>query len=134
MVRSTVLTSPTKIGPIYNVIVLVFSVSGGDQKVLRVSNPAHLRTIRGAVWEARSVWRRLGGELGLTPGDLDAIELDQKDSGAKLGKVLEKWMYTGKATTYDLIYALQANTVGMNTLANEILAHENAEDAANYGF
>ena len=105
---------------------------GPKGKVLRVNT--HLRVIRNAVWPMRAYWRNLGGELRITPGTLEAIDVDRRDSGAKLGAVLEKWMYTGKATTDDLISALRSVSVLRDDLANEISSHKEKPDAAEYGF
>ena len=100
--------------------------------MLRVNT--HLRAIRNTVWPMRAHWRNLGVELLITSGTLDAIEMDRRNSGDRLGSVLEKWMYTGRATTDDLISALQSVSVLRGDLANEILGHKDKPDAAQYGF
>ena len=86
------------------------------------------------MWPARAEWRNLGAELLITPGTLDAIDVDRRNVGDKLGAVLEKWMYTGKATIGDLISALRSVSVLRGDLADEILAHKDKPDAAQYGF
>ena len=80
----------------------------------------HIKPIRNVVWEMRADWRRLGVELDISTGTLDAIEVDKRDVGDKLGAVLEKWMHTGKATTSDLVSALKAAPVGRFDLANKV--------------
>ena len=82
----------------------------------------------------REDWRNLGAELLFNTGTLDAIEMDRRNAGDKLGAVLERWMYTGKATINDLISALESTSVLRGDLADEILAHKDKPDAAQYGF
>ena len=86
------------------------------------------------MWPARAEWRNLGAELLITPGTLDAIDMDRRNVGDKLGAVLEKWMYTGKATVNQLISALDSVSVLRKDLADELSAHEDMPDAAQYGF
>ena len=72
----------------------------------------------------RANWRNLGGELRITPGTLEAIDMDRRTVGDKLGAVLERWMYTGKATSDELVSALRSVSVLREDLAKEILALE----------
>ena len=87
-------------------------------KVLRLST--HLKAIRGIVWPARANWRNLGAELLITPGTLDAIDMDRRNAGDKLGAVLEEWMSTRQATINQLIGALDSVSVLRGDLADEI--------------
>ena len=109
-----------------------FHSLGPKGKVLSVNT--HLRAIRNAVWPMSAYWRNLGVELLITSGSLDAFDADKRNSGDKLGAVLEKWMHTGRATTGDLISALRSVSVLRGDLADEILSHKNKPDAAKYGF
>ena len=94
----------------------------------------HLKAIKNTVWPMRAYWRNLGVELLITSGTLDAIDVDERVSGNKLGAVLEKWMYTGRATINDLISGLRSVSVLRGDLADEILKHKNKPDAAQFGF
>ena len=39
-----------------------------------------LASVQQSVWEGRSKWYNIGLELGLTPGDLDAIDHDHRSA------------------------------------------------------
>ena len=102
--------------------------------VLKTTDPVQYKAIRNAVWHASAVWRRLGVELELTAGDLDAIGENRSSVQDRLEEVLKMWMRSKRATVYDLMDALRAAPVGRADLANGISEHEGAEDGYKYGF
>ena len=72
-------------------------------------------------------------ELGLTEGDIDIIEADQRDVGSKFQDVLREWMYTGTAKTDQLIDALRSPTVKRDDIADKILNTDNEQERKKLG-
>ncbi len=60
--------------------------------------------------------------MGLTEGDVDAIDANYQKVEDKYGYVLRKWMHTGKAKTDQLIDALRSPTVKRADIADMITA------------
>ena len=106
--------------------------SGPKAEILRAST--HLSAIRNTVWPMQADWRNLGAELLITPDTLDAIGMDPRNAGDKLEAVLKEWMNTRKATIDQLLSALRSMSVLRGDLADELLAHKDLPDAAEYGF
>ena len=112
----------------YAVLSYTCSLSLGIE-VFRVST--HLRPIRDKVWPARAKWRNLGAELLIPSDTLDEIEEDQRNTDEhKLGAVLERWMYTGRATIDQLISALDSVSVLREDLAYELSAQYGIDEVS----
>ena len=47
------------------------------------------------VYEVRTKWQRIGVELNLTPGTLDAIEQTYQDPADRMERVLIEWLKQG---------------------------------------
>ena len=95
----------------YNLVL----VTGGDI-VLNIDT--HLRPLKRAVWEARSMWKNIGRSLGLTEGTIHSIH--EPDDGEALHRVLTQWIQSGNATIQDLLKTLEDPTVGRSDIANRI--------------
>ena len=80
----------------------------------------HLLPVKHAVWEARTQWKNIGRELGLSEDIIKSIH--DPDDGECLHEVLSKWLQTGNATIYDLLEALEDPIVAHRDIANEIRA------------
>ncbi len=93
----------------------------------------HLRHIINATWEARSKWKMIGRELGLTEGDIEAINTNYHNVEDKYEDVLKKWMHTGKAKTNQLIDALRSLTVSKDDIADEILGIDDEQKRKDLG-
>ncbi len=100
--------------------IVLHSIFLGGDGILRVD--VNFRHIRAVTWEVRSLWRQIGEELGLTEGDVDAIDANHHKVEDKYGDVLKKWMHTGKAKTDQLIDALRSPTVKRADIADMITA------------
>ncbi len=72
------------------------------------------------MFEARAKWRRIGLELDLTDGDLEAINSDYRNHDDQLEQVLAKWLRGGEATWSQLTEALYSVPVGETALAKQI--------------
>ena len=72
------------------------------------------------VYEAMAKWRRIGLELNLTHGILDAIEQRYQDPADRLERVLIEWLNKGKATWEELVKALFSTPVGKTELARSL--------------
>ena len=83
-----------------------------------LSEDKHLQSVNHAVLKARAEWKKIGRALGLSVGIIKSIH--DPDDGECLHDVLTKWIYTGKATIYDLLEALEDPTVARRDIANEI--------------
>ena len=77
-----------------------------------------------AIWDARSKWRYIGLKLGLTYGDIHAIEDGNKNC---LTEVLVQWMQTGKATIYEMLKALESAVICRSDIANTIRSRQGEE-------
>ena len=74
------------------------------------------------VYDAKAKWKVLGLKLGVTIGELDAIEMDS-NVDIKLMKTLAKWLQSGKNGTWkNLAEAVGADTVGRVDLKQRLLA------------
>lgn len=85
--------------------------------------PSHLRIIQHVTYDARSKWRFLGIELGISPPTLDAIETGCRGNPAECYQnMLEAWLHgdTPKPTIASLLEALKAQTVGYGYLVPKI--------------
>lgn len=76
-----------------------------------------------AIYNARAKWRRIGMELGLSTGDLDAISCRHSNPEDQLERALFIWVNKGKGTWAQLVEALYSKTVGEAVLA-QIIAEE----------
>lgn len=52
----------------------------------------NLRVVRNAVYDVAAKWYDLGLELGIAPGDLDAIRSAHSDPQECLREMLRKWL------------------------------------------
>ena len=68
----------------------------------------------------RSKWRRLGLELDLAPGTLDAIERERPQLDDRLERVLHEWLNSGSATWRQLVEVLESYIVNENNLAGKL--------------
>ena len=83
-----------------------------------------------AIWNARAKWRDIGRKLGLSEGDIQAIH--EHDDGECLHKVLSQWMYTGRATIYDLLTELESEIIDRSDIARQIRSRK-GEDRRKVG-
>ena len=83
-----------------------------------------LKTVRTAVWEARTQWMNIGIELNIVKTDLDAIKMTVQNGnpGDCLTEMLTLWLkqVEHQPTWLDLIKALKQPTVGLQQLAEQI--------------
>ena len=68
----------------------------------------------------RAKWRRIGVELNLTPGTLDAIEQRSQDPDDRMERVLIEWLNKGTATWRELVDALFSVPVGETKLSRQL--------------
>ena len=73
-----------------------------------------------ALFQARAKWRRIGIELNLVPGTLDAIQLMSLDPADWLEKVLTEWLNKETATWRELVDTLKSVPVGETKLAKQL--------------
>ena len=74
------------------------------------------------VHDAKAKWKVFGLKLGLTIGELGAIESMGSNIDDKLMTMLEKWLQSGKNVTWkDLAEAIGADTVGREDLKQNLL-------------
>lgn len=80
--------------------------------------------VQNRIWEARAQWYNLGLGLNLTPGSLDAIELDNQGKSDKCFRaMLLEWLNkTSRPIWNALAVALKSPSVGYSHLAEEILS------------
>ena len=76
------------------------------------------------VHDAKAQWKVLGLMLGVTIGELDAIELMGSNVDNKLMTMLAKWLQSGNNVTWnDLAEAMGADTaVGREDLKQKLIA------------
>ena len=82
-----------------------------------------LKTVRKAVWSARTKWKDIGLELDIIQTDLDAIEaVHRSDIGRCLTEMLGLWLkqVDPPPTWSVLVAALQDPTIGYGDLAKEL--------------
>ena len=72
------------------------------------------------MFEARAKWRRIGLELELAHGDLEAIDSRYRNPDDQLEQVLAKWLNRGEATWRQLSEALYSVPVGETALAKQV--------------
>ena len=72
------------------------------------------------MFEARAKWRRIGLELELAHGDLEAIDSRYRNPEDQLEQVLAKWLNRGEATWRQLSEALYSVPVGETALAEQV--------------
>ena len=82
---------------------------------------ADLKTVRAAVWEARTEWMNIGIELNIAKTDLDAIK-GAGDPGVCLTEMLTLWLklVDPLPTWSALISALKQPPIGCQQLAEQI--------------
>ena len=80
----------------------------------------NLRVVYKELFEARAKWRRIGLELNLTPGTLDAIEQRNAIPGDRLERVLIEWLNKGTGTWRELVDALFSVPIGEINLAKQL--------------
>ena len=83
-------------------------------------NQSDLKQVYKAVFDARAKWRRIGLELELAHGDLEAIDSRYRNPEDQLEQVLAKWLNRGEATWRQLSEALYSVPVGETALAKQI--------------
>ena len=76
-----------------------------------------LKVVYKELFDVRAKWRRIGIELNLTPGTLDAIRQMESDPAERLERVLLEWMNKGSATWRELVDTLYSVPVGETKLA-----------------
>ena len=79
-----------------------------------------LKEVINAVYEVRAKWRRIGIQLNLTPGTLDAIEIEHSLVSDRFEKVLSDWLRAGSASWENLVIALWSTPVGEIKLAKQL--------------
>ena len=82
-----------------------------------------LKTVKKAVWSARTKWKDIGLELGIIQTDLDAIEaVHRSDIGRCLTEMLARWLkeVNPPPTWSALIAALQDPTIEEGALAKQV--------------
>ena len=83
-----------------------------------------LKTVRAAVWEARTDWMNIGIELNLIKTDLDAIKVTEGGNlGNCLTEMLTLWLkqVDPPPTWSSLVTALNQPTIGHQQLAKQIV-------------
>ncbi len=99
-------------------VVLLYILCTGTTLGLETSD---LKLVYGALFEVRAKWRRIGLELGLTPGTLDAIEQRKINPSDRLEAVLLDWLRGATAATWEqVIDALRSALVGAIQLARKL--------------
>ncbi len=83
-------------------------------------NQSDLKQVYNVVFEARAKWRRIGLQLELIHGDLEAIDSHYRNPDDQLEQVLAKWLKGGEATWRQLMEALYSVPVGETALAKQI--------------
>ena len=79
-----------------------------------------LKVVLRELFEVRAKWRKIGLELDLTPGTLDAIQQRYLEPEDQLERVLIEWLKTGKASWRQLGEALCSCIVGEILLAKKL--------------
>ena len=82
-----------------------------------------LKTVKKAVWSARTRWKDIGLELGIIQTDLDAIEAAYRtDIGRCFIEMLALWLkqVDPPPTWSALVAALQDPTIEEGTLAKQV--------------
>ena len=82
-----------------------------------------LRTVRDAVWDARTKWMNIGIELDLQQSDLTAIEAAHRsDIGRCLTEMLTLWLkqVDPPPTWSKMVAALQHRIIGEGELAEQV--------------
>ncbi len=82
-------------------------------------NQSDLKQVYNAVYDARAKWRKIGLQLKLTHGDLEAINSQYQNPGDQLEQVLAQWLKGGEATWRQLMKALCTVPVGETALAKQ---------------
>ena len=76
------------------------------------------------VFDAKAKWKFIGLKLGVPKGELDAIEYSNSSIGQKLMETLDKWLQSGRNTTWKaLADAMGAATVGREDLKLKLLTY-----------
>ena len=84
------------------------------------------------MWEARSSWKNIGRELGLSDGTISSIDKPKIDDSECLHEVLRHWMHSGDAKISNLLSALENKTVDRKDIADAIRSLD-WEDKRNVG-
>ena len=98
-----------------------------------------LKTVKKAVWSARTKWKDIGLELDINQTDLDAIEaVHRSDIGRCLIEMLTLWLkqVDPPPTWSALVAALQDPTIEEGGLAEEIeskFVHLNSSNTTDTG-
>ena len=86
-----------------------------------ILNSGDLRVVYNELFKVRAKWRRIGIELNLAPGTLDAIQMMPSSRPADwLENVLTEWLNKETATWRELIDALKSVPVGETKLARQL--------------
>ena len=65
-------------------------------------------------------WRQVGIQLKLSPGRLDAIDVECKDIDTKLSKMYQLWLSTTpNATRIQLLQVLRLSSIAEHTIASQ---------------
>ncbi len=78
----------------------------------------HKQEILNTIWDVRAKWRLIGKSLGLSVGELDAI---QANSSHYLDAVLVSWITQGNKYIGELLDVLRSPDVGRADLAEKIM-------------
>ena len=98
-----------------------------------------LKTVKKAVWSARTRWKDIGLELDIIQTDLDAIEaVHRSDIGRCLTEMLALWLkqVDPPPTWTAMVAALQDPTIGEGELAKELeskFVHPDSNDTTDAG-
>ena len=85
--------------------------------------PSHIQIIQEVTYDARSKWKNLGIELGISPPTLDSIDTGCHGTPEDCYRnLLETWLRgdTPKPTIARLLESLKARTVGYGYLVTKI--------------
>ena len=89
--------------------------------ILLHAAPLDLKTVQGALWDAKCKWYNLGLELGLDRSTLDTISANQREQVEDcFREVLSKWLDLVTPSWKALVKALRAPTVDFLRIASEI--------------
>ncbi len=90
---------------------------------VRLNDGKHLREIFMTIYSAAAKWDDIGIALGLSSGDIDAINMNHRDVGAKLYEMLKKWIQSfDNPQLSQLVAALESPVVARKRSAEEVAA------------
>ena len=88
--------------------------------ILLHAAPLDLRTVQGALWDAKCKWYNLGLDFGLDESSLDAIRVNYQEVEDRFREVLWKCLKSVTPSWKALVKALRAPTVDIPHIASKI--------------